>query len=186
MLKNNAEIENLQNKINATNTLMEKIYKQKLVLRVVLIVAPILLTLTTQLFFKIGTIPFIQTNLLLMFIACINAMLLIQQTSQIDKKSRSLLFIVPNQLKKKEKEVIDYLSKESVQLELLNFKKFDLLDSEIKTSLKKELALKNFNNAYHILVDMFGDLNKIEEQKNIDKETKKLISAYELELKMKL
>lgn len=93
-------------------------------------------------------------------------------------------------LNDKKQAIIDYISKEETQIELLNFN-FGSVDeitvTEITvTELKKSLALKDYSSAYRMLFGILPGLVSIENAQLTEFQTKKLITKYELDLKMKL
>lgn len=90
-----------------------------------------------------------------------------------------------NLLNKQQQEIIEYISNDMVQIEILNFD-FKSIHKETINELKKFLALKEYDNAYKALYEILNTLNELEQQQLTESQTKKLISEYELNLKMKL
>lgn len=88
-------------------------------------------------------------------------------------------------LAKNKQAIIDYITKEETQIEILNFK-FGSLSEATVNELKKSLALKEYSNAYTKLFGMLNSMVYLENAQLTESQTKKLIAEYELDLKMKL
>jgi hypothetical protein len=89
-------------------------------------------------------------------------------------------------LEKKNKEFINYISNEDVQLAIINFEKLDLIKDSYIIELKKYFALKEYDNATKLLREIIESISYIEEKRASEADVNKLINDYEINLKMKL
>lgn len=182
MIENNKVINELYKKINALNELKEQHDDIKSLCYAIFLIAllsTLLLTITT-----------IKSLLLSHFLIGINLIVFIS-TFHVFLNFRThdpiarFWYKPEKSLQAKKKEIIDFISQENIQLELIKFD-FKHTEEEILLDFKKSLALNNYNESVETIKEILNNEFSAREKQISEKNIKKLINDYELNIKMKL